>query len=118
MEEVWSLTEPQPMLAALPLWGPTLLKGLCCVMACAIGCERPLHSPRGYKAVSPFPARRHDIIHIDLHCCSLLNETNTQNQAVAFFFAQENPLHSLQRTSNHFHVHAFVQIPKWPSRDC
>jgi hypothetical protein len=40
----------------------------------------------------------------------LLNQAHTQHQTVAFFFAQENPVHSLQRTSDHFDLHAFMQV--------
>src|SRR6185436_18014181 len=55
-------------------------------------------------------SRRHHIIHIDFHGSSLLNDSDSQHEAVAFIFAQENPVHSLQRTSDHFNVHAFMQV--------
>lgn len=38
---------------------------------------------------------RHDIRDIDFHCRGLLNQTDTQYQTVALFFAQENPVNSL-----------------------
>jgi len=46
---------------------------------------------------------RHYVSDIDLHGCGLPNKTNTQHQAVALLFAQENPVNSLQRTSDHWY---------------
>ena len=55
-------------------------------------------------------SHRHHIVQINLYRCGLPNEANTQHQSMPSLFAQENPVHSLQRASNHFHLHAFVQI--------
>ena len=68
--------------------------------------------------MAPLPSCRHHIVHVDLHGRSLLDESDSQHEAMALFFAQENPANPMERSANHFHLHAFVQIPKWPWRDC
>ena len=37
---------------------------------------------------------------MDLHGRSLLNESDSQDEAVAFFFSQENPVHAFMQVRN------------------
>ena len=46
---------------------------------------------------STLPLDRHDVVEIDFRRRSLLNQAHTQRQAVALFFAQENPVHAFMQ---------------------
>src|SRR5262249_8971347 len=47
---------------------------------------------------------------IDLHCSSLLDQTNSKHKAMSLLLPQQNPAHTLKGTSHNFHCHSFMKI--------
>lgn len=59
------------------------------------------------RTASPARQAKHRAHQSPLH--RLPNDAKTRHQAVALFLGK-NPVNSLQRTSDHFHLHAFLEI--------